>query len=325
MNSERSSARSRPDMNNSIRIPDRLKRSIRRYFSDEGEAWLLGLPELVQQAAQRWQLDLGEPSHDAGAGFVCLARDGQDRSCVLKVAFPHDEHLSGVQAMRIYDGRGCVEILDTAENDSQVLMERIVPGTQLHELRDEAEEARVVARVIRSLHRPPPTEHTLSPHSSWVDKALRYIAASDIDESLLPARLVRTLEQTVSDLESLHRPVVLHGDLHHENILSDDCQFQGNDGQRHWLAIDPKGLVGDPALDVGRYVQNKNQQGPDQGARTQLRLDVLARELDEPLERLRAAAAVDVIICMGWELEKPDIDAEDLSRRRDLATIILGW
>ena len=311
-------------MTDSICIPDRLKRSTRSYFGDTGEAWLLDLPELVQQAAQRWQLDLGEPSQDAGAGFVCLARDGQDRPCVLKVAFPHDEHLSGVQAMRIYDGRGCVRVLDTAEDDSQVLMERIVPGTQLHELRDEAEEARIVARVMRSLHRPPPTEHTLPPHSSWADKALRYIAASDVDESLLPARLVRGLEETISDLASLHRPVVLHGDLHHENILSDSRQDQGDNGQSHWLAIDPKGLVGDPVLDVGRYIQNKNQHGADQAARTQLRLDVLAQELEEPAQRLRAAAAVDVIICMGWELEKPDIDVEDLSRRRDLATIILG-
>ena len=59
----------------------------------------------------------------------------------------------------------------------------------------------------------------LPPHSSWVDKALKRIAASDVDESLLPRRLVRALEAAVADLESLRRPVVLHGDLHHENIL----------------------------------------------------------------------------------------------------------
>ena len=42
--------------------------------------------------------------------------------------------------------------------------------------------------------------------------------------------------------------ILLHGDLHHWNILSD--------ADRGWMAIDPKGVIGASCLDVGRFINN---------------------------------------------------------------------
>jgi streptomycin 6-kinase len=39
----------------------------------------------------------------------------------------------------------------------------------------------------------------------------------------------------------------LHGDLHHENIMH---------GPRGWLAIDPKGVIGDPCFDAANLFYN---------------------------------------------------------------------
>src|SRR2546428_7795870 len=39
---------------------------------------------------------------------------------------------------------------------------------------------------------------------------------------------------------------VLHGDLHHENLKYSQ--------QRSWLAIDPKGLIGEPAYDAAHVM-----------------------------------------------------------------------
>lgn len=43
-------------------------------------------------------------------------------------------------------------------------------------------------------------------------------------------------------------PVLLHGDMHHDNIL--------HAGARGWLAIDPKGLYGDPCYDYANAFLN---------------------------------------------------------------------
>src|SRR5690606_27850285 len=54
-----------------------------------------------------------------------------------------------------------------------------------------------------------------------------------------------TLAGRLLDAQSDIRP--LHGDLHHDNIL---------EGPRGWLAIDPKGVLGDPAFDAANLFFN---------------------------------------------------------------------
>ncbi|MBT3345458.1 MAG: phosphotransferase [Gemmatimonadetes bacterium] len=299
-------------------IPETLIKSTQGYFRGKGAAWLDTLPGLVAEAADRWHLQLGEASPAAGTGYVCFARDGTDRPVVLKIAFPHGEHFTGVEAMRVWGGQGCVRLLDTAEGGTQVLMDWCLPGTNLHELEDEEVEVAHAAALMGRLHRPAPAEHALPPHMSWVEKSLRRMAERPVGEALLPGRLVQALEQTVADLEALRRPVVLHGDLHHENIVQD------GDG---WIAIDPKGLTGDPALDIGRYCGNQLHRAEAAGGYGPLvdrRIELFASALSEPVDRMRAAAAVDIIMCMGWELEHADFDVESFTENRDRALHLVG-
>ena len=49
-------------------------------------------------------------------------------------------------------------------------------------------------------------------------------------------------------LGSMAAPVLLHGDLHHGNILAAERQ--------PWLALDPKGVIGEPAYEVGAWLRN---------------------------------------------------------------------
>lgn len=55
-------------------------------------------------------------------------------------------------------------------------------------------------------------------------------------------------------LSSPHDEVVLHGDLHHGNIL--------DFGTRGWLAIDPKGLLGERGFDYANIFTNPDLAEP---------------------------------------------------------------
>ncbi|ADB42696.1 aminoglycoside phosphotransferase family protein [Spirosoma linguale] len=56
------------------------------------------------------------------------------------------------------------------------------------------------------------------------------------------------LERATSSRSLVQDVCVLHGDLHHENVL--------DLGKRGWLAIDPKGLVGERAFDFANLFYN---------------------------------------------------------------------
>ncbi len=65
----------------------------------------------------------------------------------------------------------------------------------------------------------------------------------------MEAALIDRAQRLYGELAaSQGRRVLLHGDLHHYNILED--------AGRGWLAIDPKGVVGEPAFEAGALLRN---------------------------------------------------------------------
>ena len=65
----------------------------------------------------------------------------------------------------------------------------------------------------------------------------------------LDKRLVDKAEKLFAELlTSSAEPVLLHGDLHHDNVLLTE--------QGQYLAIDPKGVLGEPCYEVGAFLRN---------------------------------------------------------------------
>jgi streptomycin 6-kinase len=91
--------------------------------------------------------------------------------------------------------------------------------------------------------------------------------------------------------------LLLHGDLHHENILSA--------ARGPWLAIDPKGVVGEAANDTAALLHNPagTLDAPDPRGLLQRRLDVLSGELDLDRARLRAWGIAQAVLSAYWGLE----------------------
>ena len=71
-----------------------------------------------------------------------------------------------------------------------------------------------------------------------------------------PAYLVDAAEAIFADfIPSQGERVLLHGDLHHWNILSASRQ--------PWLALDPKGVIGEREYDVGALLRNPDLESMD--------------------------------------------------------------
>ncbi len=72
--------------------------------------------------------------------------------------------------------------------------------------------------------------------------------------------------------------MLLHGDLHHENILAA--------AREPWLAIDPKGIVGELTYEVGALLRNRLDAAPDLRRLQVRRIDQLSEALGLDRQRL---------------------------------------
>lgn len=93
-------------------------------------------------------------------------------------------------------------------------------------------------------------------------------------------------------------PMLLHGDFHHENILTAQ--------RRPWLALDPKGVIGDPAYEVGAYLYNpivENIAAKNMVAR---RIDQFSEALAIDRQRLIKWGIVQAVLSAVWSYQDHD-------------------
>jgi streptomycin 6-kinase len=257
-------------------------------------AWLAGLEALVARLARRWSLDVGDCVPGAEINFVAPATRADGRRCFLKLSRHVRETRTEMAALRLWDGHGAARLLDAEPELGALLIERIEPGSMLIELAEADDEAAtlVAADMLGQLWRPPPADHGLRPLADWCaayDRNRQALASGPFAALFNRADALRA-----ELLASTEQVDVLHGDLHHYNVLRDERV-----GGR---AIDPKGLVGDPHFDVCQFLRNPLP-GPSDVAISRRRLDIFAAE--RGLERPRAVAwcLVHAVLDACWEFE----------------------
>ena len=245
----------------------------------------------------RWQLEPdGEPISTATSRLLPVRHDGMP--AMLKVATESEER-RGADTMTWWDGEGAAHVL--AHEDDTLLMERAEGPTSLVEMalggRDD-EATRIMCQVAARLHAPRmrPLPPSLVPLPEW-------FAALDP----AAARYRGILEQAAATARHLFAAprdiVVLHGDIHHGNIL--DFGSQG------WLAIDPKGLLGERTFDFVNILRNPDAQVALTPGRFSRQVTVVADAAGLDRTRLLQWTLAFTGLSAAWILgdgDQPDVD-----------------
>jgi len=194
------------------------------------------LARIAVEVAAAWSVPLGAPFALSRFSYVAPAGDG----AVLKVVPAEDDEADEeADALRLWNGAAAVRLLRHDRPRRALLLERLVPGTDLAALPEDEATAIAVA-VAQRLWQPAGAPFRwIGDHvPRWLDHAER---AGGAGGELLP--LARELYASLD----VGRGTLVHGDFHHHNIL------------RHgggWVAIDPKPMLGEPEFDVASFLWN---------------------------------------------------------------------
>jgi len=294
-------------------LPARFVRTIHEVFPDRGPAWLGQLPDLIAQIEQRWSIKVGPPFRNLSYNFVAPARCADGSEAVLKLGVPNPELRSEIDALRQFDGRGSARLLQAEPGQGALLVERLLPGTPLSALDDDERATEIAAGVMRLLWRPLPDKHPFPTVAQWTMGLDRLRARFGGSTGPLPAELVQRAEGLFRDLlESAVAPVLLHGDLHHDNILAAR--------REPWLALDPKGVAGEPAYEVGALMRNPRPQPAPVLAR---RASILAEVLEIDRSRILAWSFAQAVLSAWWSVEDHGHGWEGaIEIARQIATLI---
>jgi streptomycin 6-kinase len=242
---------------------------------------------MLVEIAQRWELKLSAPFHSLSYNYVAPVVCADGNQAVLKVGVPHPELMTEIEALRVFDGRGCVRLLKSDPEQGALLLERLVPGAPLSDIPDNERSISIAIQVMKQLWRPTPDVQTFPTVEDWATGFQRLRSEFDGGCGPFPPQLVEAAETLFGELLiSSPTPMLLHGDLHHGNILSAERQ--------PWLALDPKGLIGEPAYEVGALLRNPLPQ---------LLEEINPREiLSQRIDRFVEICGFDRQRLIGWGL-----------------------
>lgn len=283
-----------------IFLTSEFRKTILGVYRERGEVWLYNLPNILERFAKKWGLVLGEP-FPLSFNFVISATTEFGLPVVLKAGVPDRENSMQIDALRIYDGNGIVRLLDFDYEECVMLLECVQPGTTLKsELREENDDlaTEIVAGVMKKLWQPLPGNHNTRTLESWTEGVLEIRPHFGGGTGPMPKILVdRAISLHADLLASAGSPYLLHGDLHHENILRAT--------REPWLAIDPNGVAGDRAFDVCSLLMNPlpdflNWSNPKK--RVHRRIEILSEVLEIDAERLKEWGVVYSVLSAWWSI-----------------------
>lgn len=267
-------------------------------WGEGGAAWLKSIPKVIKKYESRWSIKV-LPPYTLSFNYVAPVQRADGSMAVLKMIYPGDlEFKSEIKALEYFKGNGIVKLLEVDEKDAIILLEHIAPGKPLSSLDNDDQATKIIAKVIKKLQEKSSTANNFVSINDWVSEIPKYKQGFLGEQAPLPTLLVNKAEILFKQLIATSaKPILVHGDLHHDNIL------QSN--KSGWLAIDPKGVSAEPAYEVAAMIRNpyeKLKDIPDLAPLLRRRITILSEELEIDPQRILDWCFAQTMLSAVWSV-----------------------
>ena len=247
----------------------------------------------LKRRAHQWDVAIDSTWETNGSVLAFGVR--RRTRVVLKISKQSGDEWHSGDILRAFDGDGMVRVYES--DAGAVLLEQLDPGTELVELvrqgKDETAIEILAQVMLQTAHHTPPSHcPTVLDWARGFDRFLK------MGDKQIPSHLVSEAGELYRRLgTSAGGTMLLHGDLHHYNVLFDS--------NRGWVAIDPKGVVGELEYEVGAILRNPVEQ-PDFVASTNIierRLRALTDVLHLDYRRALEWSFAQAVLSEIWDVE----------------------
>ncbi len=282
-----------------LNLPSDFSKRITSAFGAKGDKWLSILPETYNSLIRDWNLAPATQQPQLSYNFVRRVVRADGSTAILKIGIHEQVQAREVAGLRQFNGQGAVQILEADLGRCAYLMEDIYPGSELKSLFESGHDEqgiRVCAETIRNLqiNAKCPIDGPFKPVAQLGEDFELYLARTGL--SGVPHEEVREAKAAFCHLvDTTDTLSLLHADLHHQNIL--------HSKERGWLAIDPKGFIGDPCFEVGAFMRNPHPllaEHPSLSSVLGKRVLIFAKELGFSPARIVEWSYTQAILASVW-------------------------
>lgn len=271
---------------------------------DKAEPWLKTVHLRMAETLELFSASLDTTQPKLSYNLIRFATTSRGKPIVIKCGVPCEEFLQEAYATEALGRAAGPAVFRSDPGTGIIVMERISPGVSLNDapptMETDAGITRIAATLAKAIHDSVDPESV----SAVLPDMRRWTRALDrVDRASL---LWRSHEDAINHAIALRdrllqdpddAPAFLHGDLHHDNILSDT--------HRQWRPIDPKGVIGPRSFEIGAFLGNPSgiDNHPDIQELVRQRIAIWAEISGIEQERLREWGYVAAVLGATWSAE----------------------
>jgi len=274
------------------KISSEMSENIKSVHGEDGITWLSELSQNLREVENNWDIKIVKPFGNLTYSYVAMV-ETTDGQAVLKYT-PTCKRTEQEIAWYIHGPSAAPIMLKSDSERGLLLLERLLPEGSAKDLvklgkDDEATEA--IASVVVELGSSRSTSDFSFLHISEFHKNLSSLTGY-LDEEALDKALNMLKDLTLDK----SKDCVLHGDLHHDNVLSSGDS---------WKAIDPHGYIGPRAFEVGAMIRNPHDCFPKTISLKAIltrRIDIMANNLPYSKKEIQAWSLIYTLVAASWSL-----------------------
>ena len=269
--------------------------NIQEIYGEAGELWLKRLPHLLKHLSIMWDFHFLQPMDKLTYNYVGLVKmNSKNRTAIIKMAPNGANIVHEIRWLKDME-KIAPEIYAYDEELNAFLMENLEPGHTLKNYLQQGQDdlsTKIICQTILELQSQQQSDFKFR-HLSELKGAFSLLKGS-FDHKLL-SKAEGLFEDLTADRSY---DVILHGDLHHDNIILSD---------HRWKVIDPHGYRGDPAAEVGPMVRNFFEFLPQNQPLSEIvarRLHVMADKLPFDAQKIKAWSLCQTTLSAAWTFEQ---------------------
>jgi streptomycin 6-kinase len=273
----------------------------------DGEEWIEKAMQHIERETEKRNISKLQVC-DLSYNMV-FKGESPNGAVVIKVGIPHRESTTEQHALQDLNQDYMCPVVEIIEEDHITFLKQLQPGETLWTLAFE-DRLPIAKDILKNV--PTDVKSSEYPHHiNWLENVLEKLKKVRTKEHKIFYHLSEVF-RLYPELEDASNPYkLLHGDLHHYNILKDG---------ETWKVIDPKGVYGHYSLEVGRFMLNQiGEEGLDKDYMLDKMVDVFSTHLKLSKRLILLSFYFDMTLSTSWTLED-GFDEDDfiVNRMKDL-------
>ena len=205
---------------------------------------------MVEKYRKQWELSAIEFKAElSNNNLIFFADSKQHGKVIFKILLNNNLDIDfddEILALKLFQGENFCKLYAYSLEDRVYVMERIAPADTLYESASRNERIKIAGEIFRELHKTGGLPEGMFPtYTEWFEAGKEGTKNRKDCEGLYP--YLKSAERMLADISKTYsRRFLLHGDLHHENILKNETGG--------YTVMDPKGVIGDPVFDLSRFI-----------------------------------------------------------------------